>query len=160
MFNPLAGSAGSLALVRVAPDLGDYLPDVSAAVPVAIAGIRSWKLSVKLTSGKVINIASEGSAEGVLWEDVIQGGIAAWSVAIEGEFDGDPALATTTPLLLPMGAIVAMDLVYSKVTTLGFHGRRGRVDEFDSSMNIKDTPQMFSAKIEGGGALGVPTLGA
>jgi hypothetical protein len=158
-FDPMAGSAGRLASVALAPDLALPVPTVGSAVTAAAAGITGFKISISVEDGGgLTHYESPSYPTGPLATEQVQGGISKWSAEVSGTWNGDAA--DRTPARFANGAFVVADFVYSKASTLGRYGNVGKVKSYQESFDHKANNVTFTCTLEGHGLLTDSTIPA
>lgn len=127
-FTPYAGTAGAIRLANV-----------------GVAGITSWEFPQRASTVNVTNFLSPTNANGVMVRQLIGGGIIEPSVTVEGIFDGD---TTNSAAKFPLGTTVAVDLLFSKSSLLGYHDMNAIVVEFNPRQRLGNDPATFTARLE------------
>lgn len=150
------GTAGRVNSVVLTPDLTSSMLDFSGVgATVVNAEITKWQLQVVKEGGaaSVVTFESDSDAQGNLYADLLRGGIASWSVSLEGFFNMDAAASANSLARFPVGAALSFDLIKIKSGSLGFRLCQGVVVGLPTGSDVRGQANPFSVQIQGHKAL-------
>lgn len=162
-FSVFSGTSGDFQVVTLAQTTGFDIVTVPGTppTPVSVLELSKWRFTDTVTGAEFVGFGSTADALLVLGKIPLVGGISDWTVDLEGAYNGNSSSGLDTYSRLKRGLHVYFNLIYHKVSGLGYRGCVGKITEFGGGPDVesnKATP--VSIKIKGQNILPAPTFSA
>lgn len=154
-----AGTSGRLSVSVVTPVLTTDSVDFTSALSALATGISSTAVIAEITKWSLSNpfageaprsltLESTADSEGVVYGEVLRGGVGSYTVAIEGQFNSSNAA------MFRNGVMAAAAFLVKKNVAAGYKTCVGRLNNFQiTGVSSQGGTVMFSATFEGSGLL-------
>lgn len=140
----LSGTSGRVQAVAVAP--GGLTTDhiTFTGSPATVNEAYSWRAQVQRSKTSFLGFENDASAQGVVYEQQLQGGAGSWTVSIE--------VALTAANAYTVGQALVFDLLAQKNADVGYEGLHGVIESFSPGTGVNQPFATINLNIAGSNA--------